>query len=168
MEPVLISALPPTFAWLPYASDIATTFINSEPWTDWLVKLVLVDCPSSAPRLFLILNWFTCAEYSDTDSSNTAKKLSPSNSTSIIGYPNRLAHQDATFGASPWNCTSESNVPNGVDDPEVNVVEPVQILAWDILLFFLIIQLYYYKYWKLKLKVFRQKKRETFRILSNL
>ena len=31
---------------------------------------------------------------------NTAKKFSPSNSISIIGYPNRFAHHDATFGAS--------------------------------------------------------------------
>ena len=85
----------------------------------------------------------------------------------MIGYPNRFAHHDATFGASDLNKLSESYVPNGVDDPEVKSAEPVHILACDIL-FFLIIQLYYYKYWKTKLKVFRQKKRETFRNPSDL
>ena len=83
------------------------------------------------------MNWLTCAEYSLHASSNTAKKFSPSNSISIIGYPNLLAHHDATFGASYWKRESVSYKPNGVEEPEVKSAEPVQILAWDIYLFLL-------------------------------
>jgi hypothetical protein len=33
----------------------------------------------------------------------------------MIGYPNLLAHQVATCGASDWNSVSLSYNPNGVD-----------------------------------------------------
>jgi hypothetical protein len=57
---------------------------------------------------------------SDVDSSKQVNICSLSNSILIIGYPNRFATHVAVLGASTINSLSESYIPNGVDEPDIN------------------------------------------------